>query len=39
MAAWDKYGDDVQMSEREAYLDSPFSGKSFKSNEIVMRVD
>lgn len=36
---WDKYGGDVQTSDREAYLDSPFGGRSFKSNEVMMRVE
>ncbi|KAF1965203.1 hypothetical protein BU23DRAFT_575096 [Bimuria novae-zelandiae CBS 107.79] len=36
---WEKYGDDLQASDLEAYLDSPFSGKSFTSNEVSMRVE
>jgi hypothetical protein len=36
---WDRYGGDLQSSEREAYLDSPFSGKPFTSNEVSMRVE
>lgn len=36
---WDKYGGDLQASDLEAYVDSPFSGKPYTSNEVLMRVE
>ncbi|KAJ4376261.1 hypothetical protein N0V83_001544 [Neocucurbitaria cava] len=36
--AWGKYGDDVTEEELNAYLDSPFSGKSFATGDIIMEV-
>jgi hypothetical protein len=36
---WDRYGNDVVDSELEAYSESPLNGKSFRTNEIEMRVD
>jgi hypothetical protein len=35
---WDKYGGDVTEAELNAYIDSPFSGKKFSTNEVVMEV-
>jgi hypothetical protein len=35
---WSKYGADVTEDELNAYVDSPFSGKRFATNEIVMEV-
>lgn len=35
---WDKYGGDVTEDELNAYIESPFSGKTFATNEIVMEV-
>jgi hypothetical protein len=35
---WDKYGGDVTKAELNAYIDSPFSGKRFSTNEVVMEV-
>ncbi|OAL44549.1 hypothetical protein IQ07DRAFT_521746 [Pyrenochaeta sp. DS3sAY3a] len=35
---WDKYGSDVSEDELWAYIESPFSGKKFRTNEIVLEV-
>jgi hypothetical protein len=35
---WDKYGGDVTEAELYAYIDSPFSGKKFSTNEVIMEV-
>ena len=35
---WDKYGGDVTDDELNAYIESPFSGKKFTTNEVVMEV-
>ncbi|KAL5119672.1 hypothetical protein ACEQ8H_002518 [Pleosporales sp. CAS-2024a] len=35
---WTKYGADVTEHELNAYSDSPFSGKRFATNEVVMEV-
>lgn len=35
---WDRYGSDVSEEDLYAYVDSPFSGKTFKTNEVVMEV-
>jgi hypothetical protein len=35
---WDKYGGDVTEAELNAYIDSPFSGKKFSTNEVIMEV-
>lgn len=36
---WDRYGADVKLSDLEAYVDSPYSGRSFKCNDVLMRVE
>jgi hypothetical protein len=36
---WDKYGGDLEAGDLEAYVDSPFHGKAFSSNEVDMRVE
>ncbi|KAJ4305841.1 hypothetical protein N0V90_001373 [Kalmusia sp. IMI 367209] len=36
---WDRYGGDLKSDDLEAYVDSPFSGKPFSSNELSMRVE
>jgi hypothetical protein len=38
MGVWDKYGGDVTEDELNAYIESPFSGKKFVTNEVVMEV-
>lgn len=35
---WGKYGGDVSEAEMAAYNQSPYSGKTFETNEVVMRV-
>lgn len=35
---WDRYGSDVKESDLNAYANSPFSGKKFATNEVVMEV-
>ncbi|KAF2022653.1 hypothetical protein EK21DRAFT_119531 [Setomelanomma holmii] len=35
---WDKYGGDVTEAELNSYIESPFSGKKFATNEVVMEV-
>lgn len=35
---WSKYGGDVTEDELNAYVDSPFSGKRFATNEVIMEV-
>ncbi|KAF2851754.1 hypothetical protein T440DRAFT_467536 [Plenodomus tracheiphilus IPT5] len=35
---WDKYGSDVTEENLYAYIESPFSGKKFATNEVVMEV-
>jgi hypothetical protein len=35
---WNKYGDDVTEDELNAYIESPFSGKKYATNEVVMEV-
>ncbi|KAH8724076.1 hypothetical protein GQ44DRAFT_750409 [Phaeosphaeriaceae sp. PMI808] len=35
---WDKYGGDLTEDDLNAYIDSPFSGKKFATNEVVMEV-
>ncbi|KAF1945943.1 hypothetical protein EJ02DRAFT_13955 [Clathrospora elynae] len=35
---WGKYGDGVTEDEKSAYIESPFSGKTFTTNEVVMEV-
>jgi hypothetical protein len=35
---WSKYGRDVTEDELNAYVDSPFSGKWYSTNEVVMEV-
>lgn len=35
---WDKYGSDVTEEQLYAYIESPFSGKKFITNEVVMEV-
>jgi hypothetical protein len=37
-AVWSKYGADVTEDELNTYVDSPFSGKRFSTNEVVMEV-
>lgn len=39
LGIWDKYGGDLETSDLEAYVDSPFHGKPFTSNEVSMRVE
>jgi hypothetical protein len=36
--AWDKYGHDVTEDQLHAYIESPFSGEKFVTNEVVMEV-
>ncbi|KAF2822280.1 hypothetical protein CC86DRAFT_410652 [Ophiobolus disseminans] len=38
LGVWDKYGGDVTEDDKNAYNDSPFSGKKFTTNEVVMEV-
>lgn len=35
---WDRYGDAVSEDDLNAYIDSPFNGKTFTTNEVVMEV-
>jgi hypothetical protein len=35
---WDKYGGDVTEDDLNAYVDSPFGGRRFATNEVVMEV-
>lgn len=35
---WDRYGSDVSQEDLYAYIESPFSGKKFTTNEVVMEV-
>ena len=35
---WDKYGADVSEDDLSAYVQSPFGGKRFATNEVVMEV-
>jgi hypothetical protein len=35
---WNKYGDDVTEDELNSYIESPFSGKKYATNEVVMEV-
>jgi hypothetical protein len=35
---WDKYGADVTEDELNKYVESPFGGKTFSTNEVVMEV-
>jgi hypothetical protein len=35
---WNKYGGDVTEADLNAYSDSPFSGKKFSTNEVIMEV-
>jgi hypothetical protein len=35
---WDKYGGDLSEDDLNAYVESPFSGKRFGTNEVVMEV-
>ncbi|KAH4049232.1 hypothetical protein HBI38_138750 [Parastagonospora nodorum] len=35
---WDKYGTDISEDDLNAYIQSPFSGKRFATNEVIMEV-
>ncbi|KAF1918420.1 hypothetical protein BDU57DRAFT_198321 [Ampelomyces quisqualis] len=35
---WDKYGGDLTEDDLNAYIESPFSGRKFSTNEVVMEV-
>jgi hypothetical protein len=35
---WNKYGGDVTEADLNAYSDSPFGGKKFSTNEVIMEV-
>jgi hypothetical protein len=39
MGVWNKYGTDLTEGDLDAYSESPFSGKGFATNELLMEID